>query len=76
MRYHDDISDIAAIWLMGYVGDISVLRDWSPLLKILQDISDAHEMETDERVEKEGERAKAPVQCLQNAARNGESVRI
>jgi len=71
-----DISDIAAIWLMGDVGDISVLPDWNSRLKIMRDISDAHAMETDEWVDQEGERAGALVQRLQKAAHGGEPVRI
>lgn len=71
-----DFSDIAAIWLMGDVGDISVLPDWTSRIKIMREISDAHEMEPDEWVEQEGKRAEALVYRLQTAADNGEPVRI
>lgn len=71
-----DFSDIAAIWLMGDVGDISILPDWTSRLNIMREISDAHEMETDDWIEQEAKRAEALVQQLQDAAANGDSVRI
>ncbi|MDL2215571.1 DUF1835 domain-containing protein [Ruminococcaceae bacterium OttesenSCG-928-N02] len=71
-----DFSDIAAIWLMGDVGDISILPDWSSRLKILREISDTHEMEPDSWIEQEGQRANELVKRLEDAANSGESVRI
>ena len=71
-----DFSDIAAIWLMGDVGDISALPDWSSRLKIVREISDIHGLEDDEWLDKEEERAAALVDRLKNAAESGEAVRI
>ncbi|MCC8122563.1 MAG: DUF1835 domain-containing protein [Oscillospiraceae bacterium] len=71
-----DIADIAALWLMGDVGDIAVLPDWRSRRGILQEISDTHEMGNTAWIEQECIRAQALVNRLENAAKSGESIRI
>lgn len=71
-----DSSDIAALWLTGDVGDISVLPDWTSRLKIMREISQTHAFETDEWIEQEQVRANALVQRLEEAAQAGEPIRI
>lgn len=75
-RIEGSTDDIAAIWLMADVGDISALHDWRSRLELLNGIFDIHEMETAGETDREAARARELVSRLERAAEAGAPVRI
>ncbi|MGL4605839.1 MAG: DUF3658 domain-containing protein [Eubacteriaceae bacterium] len=71
-----DTLDVISIWLMGDVGDISMLPDWNSRSKMMREISNIHAMEPEDWVEEASKNAKALVKKLYEAAKKGDSIRV
>lgn len=68
-------SDIACLWLMADVGDISNLFDLSSRQELLHDISAIHNIDTN-WIDEDSADAAATINRLSNAAKAGEHIRI
>lgn len=72
-----DVSEVLPIWLMGDIGDISALPDFSSRTEILRELEALYAMEEDPGwIDAEARRAEELTARLKEAANSGEDVRI